>query len=158
MPRPLLTLALLVAGCSASALSIQARTADTIARSVNAASAEVLAEYRREQNDALDRHCPSAERCDGPAARVAVDAVRAAWRPVMVAHESLRSLHSSWAAAIEGCARQTQRAACTPDVGRVVSQVIDGARDLRCALRAAGHADLDPIPGDPGCARDGGAE
>jgi len=162
--RRLLALALvLTASCSVSSLAIQSRTADTLGRTVNAAGGELLAEYRREQNAALDRYCPSTAQCDGVAARGAVDAVRASWRPVVVAHDALRSLHDRWATAIERCARTNgDRTACTPDVGRVVEQVLGGVRDLRCALRAGGHAELDPIPGDPGCAgipaQDGGAQ
>lgn len=148
-------LAAISVGCSASALSIQARTADTIARSVNAASTPVIAVYREAQLRVVGELCPSAEHCDGPAVRSAVAAIRARWALVWASHDSLRVILDTWSVQIETCAR-AQGAACTPDVLAMAGRVLAIATTWRCALRAVGVAD--PIPLPVTCAgADGGA-
>lgn len=136
----------LTVGCGASGLAIQARVADTVGRTVNASAATLTAAYSDAQHAALDAHCPSVEHCDGPAARTAVDAVRARWRLVLAAHDSLRIIHDTWSQQIEACARTESRDRCTPDVISMASRVLTVANTWRCALRGVGVADPIPLP------------
>lgn len=144
-----LTLALvcaLLCGCGASGLAIQARVADTVGRSVNAAAVPLTAAYEAAQRAAIDEHCPSVARCDGPAARAAVDGVRSRWRLVLAAHDSLRIIHETWSQQIEACARTQSRDRCTPNVVEMAGRVLTVANTWRCALRGVGVADPIPLP------------
>lgn len=138
-----------LAGCSASALAVQARIADTVARAANAARPLVLTEYRAAQVAVLDRDCPSAQQCAPEAARAGVAEVRRLWSPVWVAADSARAVHDLWAEAIRQCAEQANRATCTPQVQAMALRFVERVQEWRCALRAVGRTDLDALPLPP---------
>lgn len=158
-----------LAGCGPSAVAIQARTADTIGRTVNASTGPLTEAYEAAQRAEVERVCPErAAPCDRATVQAAVEAVRARWGVVRAAHDSLRLIHDTWAGQIEACARSTARDACSPQVFEMAGRVIEVANTWRCALRAVGVQDPIPLPlscapapgagAAPEAARDGGAE
>lgn len=120
-----LALAALV-GCGASALAVQARTADVIARVANTAGPLLVREYDREGTAAIQA-AP-----DRPSATAARDAVVAHWRPLW---GTCRGTAAE--GPCEAGAWRTLRVAA--DVYRVALQgVRDGASPLSVAVALVG--------------------
>ena len=148
---PLALLAIMALSCSPSAVQVQARVADVTARVANAASQPMLEEYRRQQETARDTACGNATPCADPdAARDAVIHVRAQWTPVFAAWTMLRIAHDTYATQLELC--QTTDAGCSPNVARLLGDVMRHQTDFRCALVAVGVHD--PFQGTLTCSGD----
>lgn len=146
--------------CSASSVETQAVAADRIARALNTAAPVALDEAdHAAQSAALDaaRAC-MADIDAGTDCRARAHAVyddtRAAWRRVFVAWDALGAAHATWRAELTRC-RAAHAATCTPGVDAAAG-LVRTSTAWRCALRAVGRADLDPLPGAVTCS-DGGA-
>jgi hypothetical protein len=94
------------------------------------------------------------------AAARAQAACEARWRTVSTAWEASRLSHRVWSAAALACQAATldggPEARCMPDVRAALGAFTDHVTEFRCALRANGHEELDQLPGEPECSRDGG--
>lgn len=146
--------------CTASAVETQAVAADRVARALNTAAPVALDEAdRAAQSAALDaaRAC-MADIDAGTDCRARAHAVyddtRAAWRRVFVAWDAVGAAHATWRAELTRC-RAAHAATCTPGVDAAAG-LLRTSTAWRCALRAVGRADLDPLPGALTCS-DGGA-
>jgi hypothetical protein len=147
----LVLLALVLDGCSGTAVQRQARALDVTARTINAAVPLVLVEYRRAQMDLVRAHCGPADAgpCRDPvSARREVDALRARWAPVWLAYAGLRATQDAYATQLEAC--QASDAGCAPSLGTLGSALLRHQLALRCALVAVGVPD--PIGGAVDCA------
>lgn len=141
--------------CTASAVETQATAADRIARTLNAVEPRWIAESQRRAIAAAHDLCSlDAGPCDRAAAHAAADAVLSQWEPVVAAWDSFAAAHDVWRTTLEGC-RARHDAVCSPSV-EAASALLRAVDTWRCAVRAVGHAEYDPLPGEPACA-DGGA-
>lgn len=137
--------------CSPSAVQVQARVADVTARVANAASQPMLDEYRRQQETARDTACGHTVPCADPeAAREAVVHARAQWTPVFAAWTMLRVSHDVYATQLELC--QTTDAGCSPNISRLMADILRHQQTFRCALVAVGVRD--PFQGALTCSGD----
>ena len=160
--RPaLLGIVLLVASalaalrCTASAVETQATAADRIARTLNAVEPRWIAESQRRAIAAAHDLCSlDAGPCDRARAHAAADAVLSQWEPVVAAWDSFAAAHDVWRVALEGC-RARHDAVCPPSVDAATT-MLRAVGTWRCAVRTVGHAEYDPLPGEPACT-DGGA-
>lgn len=91
----LLFVLLLVASCTHSITSIQAKTADSLAISANVALPVLIQVYREQGNVAIDNAKTEQE------ARVAIAKIEAQWMPVWDAWRVLKSAHESYATILE---------------------------------------------------------
>lgn len=131
-------LMLATASCNGSGLQVQARTADAVADSANAALPILIQRYReqgfRELQQLKEQGATKAE------ARSAVERIEDEWRPIWNAWESLSIAQAGWAAAIES--------------GDDVTAALVELRTAYCELRAVWPSDLPAIPLAPvNCAR-----
>lgn len=90
--------ALLLWGCSPSALQVHARAADTMGAVTNAATGELETVYEAEQMEAVEEVCGTtdpeeAQRACRYAAEEGVDEVRETWAPVWDSHDQVRTAH-----------------------------------------------------------------
>jgi len=164
MVRPAVLLALLVGvmllgfaslRCTASAVETQAAAADRIARTLNAVEPRWVAESERRATAAARELCSlDAAPCDRAAAHAAADRVLDQWEPVRAAWDSFAAAHDVWRTTLEGC-RARRDAVCSPGVDAATA-MLRAVGTWRCAVRAVGHPEYDPLPGEPSCA-DGGA-
>ena len=151
----LVSAGLLTTRCTASAVETQATAADRIARTLNAVEPRWIAESQRRAIAAARDLCSlDAGPCDRAAAHAAADAVLSQWEPVVVAWDSFASAHDVWRTTLETC-RARHDAVCSPSV-EAAAALLRAVGTWRCAVRAVGHAEYDPLPGEPACA-DGGA-
>ena len=86
--------AVVTPGCGASAQQVQARVADTMAKSVNEAKEQLLVIYEKEGDAAIP--APDRETSDAQLA-----AVCDRWAPVWAAIKAFAVVHDQWATAIE---------------------------------------------------------
>ena len=150
----LVSAALLTTRCTASAVETQATAADRIARTLNAVEPRWIAESQRRAIAAARDLCSlDAGPCDRAAAHAAADAVLSQWEPVVIAWDSFAASHDVWRTTLETC-RARHDATCSPSVEAAAS-LLRAVGTWRCAVRAVGHAEYDPLPGEPACA-DGG--
>lgn len=141
--------------CSASAVETQATAADRIARTLNAVEPRWIAESQRRAIAAAHDLCSlDAGPCDRARAHAAADAVLSQWEPVVAAWDSFAAAHDVWRVALEAC-RARHDAVCSPSV-EAATTMLRAVGTWRCAVRAVGHAEYDPLPGEPACT-DGGA-
>lgn len=152
-----LALACAVAACSASSVRTQAQIAHTTATALN----RVLPVWLAEADAASVRAGRAA--CDPDAgaprdcralAYAAQDAERARWRRVAVAWDVAAASHDSWRVTLERC-RAAHSDTCAPGLD-AAAEYVRAVGTWRCAVRAIGHAEWDPLPGSPSCG-DGGA-
>ena len=147
--------------CTSSGLAAQAAAANTIAEALNHAAPVVLDTAEREALDAgraAAARCMSLDAgvgCRGEAHAAYHDA-RAKWRAVAVAWDAVAVAHDEWRHAILRCRADLDAGTDCPAAAAAASAVANVVTPWRCALRAVGRADMDPIPGAPVC-RDGGA-
>lgn len=159
MLRLFLTLCVLAAcdACSASAVQVQSRAADTTARALNGVLPVWLAEADRAAERAGLAACDldaGADRATCRAAALAAyDAARVRWRSVAVAWDATAAAHDAWRVTLEGC-RASHATTCMPGLD-AAARYLATATAWRCAVRAVGHAEWDPLPGAPACS-DGG--
>ena len=164
MVRPAVLLALLVGvmllgfaslRCTASAVETQAAAADRIARTLNAVEPRWVGEAQRRAIAAARVACPiDAGPCDRARTRAAADAELDRWEPVVIAWDSVAAAHDVWRVALEGC-RTRRDTTCAPGADAAAA-LLRAAGTWRCAVRAVGHPEYDPMPGEPACS-DGGA-
>lgn len=141
--------------CTASAVETQATAADRIARTLNAVEPRWIAESQRRAIAAARDLCSiDAGPCDRAAAHAAADAVLSQWEPVVAAWDAFAASHDVWRTTLETC-RARHDATCSPSA-EAASALLRAVGTWRCAVRAVGHAEYDPLPGEPACA-DGGA-
>lgn len=141
--------------CTASAVETHAAAADRIARTLNAVEPRWIAESQRRAIAAAHDLCSlDAGPCDRARAHAAADAVLSQWEPVVAAWDSFAAAHDVWRVALEGC-RARHDAVCSPSV-EAATTMLRAVGTWRCAVRAVGHAEYDPLPGEPACT-DGGA-
>lgn len=82
-----------ISGCGASAIQVQAATADAIGRAVNASAPLLVQAYELDCSAAVD-HAPAGE------GRAALADCRARWRPAWQALDALAAAQRGWIAAI----------------------------------------------------------
>lgn len=141
--------------CTASAVETQATAADRVARTLNAVEPRWIAESQRRAIAAARDLCSlDAGPCDRAAAHAAADAVLSRWEPVVVAWDAFAAAHDVWRTTLEGC-RARHDTVCSPSV-EVATALLRAVGTWRCAVRAVGHPEYDPLPGEPACT-DGGA-
>jgi hypothetical protein len=119
-------LALLLAGCSATGLQIQARTADAIAMGANAGLPTLIGQYREEGRAVIAAATTREE------AEQKVAEVKQRWRPVWTAWEALRAAQDAWATALEH--------------GGDLAGVLATMKVAYCGLRAAWPASVPALP------------
>uniref|UniRef100_A0A6M3INU5 Uncharacterized protein n=1 Tax=viral metagenome TaxID=1070528 RepID=A0A6M3INU5_9ZZZZ len=118
----------LLAGCSPAALDLQARAADVVARSANAALPALVEAYQAEGEEVVAR-CDSLDE-----ARAGLDAVRARWAPVWSAWDALETVHELWETTLEAGG----------DAAVIWPSVLRAYCGLRLALD--GRAELPDVP------------
>lgn len=143
-------------GCSVSAVKQQSEIAHQAARAWNGVARPALvAEYEREAVEEIINACPRP-----PCARTSMVAslhrVQARWVPVWAALESVRVAHDVWRGELERC-RSTSTPCDPSTLNRYAGAFVTHLASWRCSMRAIGHAELDPVPGQLTCGgRDGG--
>lgn len=103
--------------CGPTALQLQARVADSVARTANAALPSVTAQYRGEALAAVEAAA------DKAGAQAAFEAVEERWEPVWAAWDAFAAAEGAWATAIES--------------GKVTPAVIEEVIAGYCELRSA---------------------
>lgn len=149
-------LLVLLVGCSGTEVRRQAMSADVIARAFNSVGEPTLvAAYESACRGEIDHVCREAP-CDRALMEGALAACDRHWQPAMLAYEATRALHSAWRLTLMRC-QVADAGSCTIDLARDGAAFMQSATRFRCAIRALGRADLDPIPGAVTCeVRDGG--
>lgn len=157
MLRPLLLLCMFAA-CSAASVRTQSQVAHTTATTLNRVLPVWLSEADAAAMAAGLAACDLDAGADRSTCRalahVAYDAERARWRTVAVAWDATAAAHDSWRVTLERC-RAERTDTCAPGLD-AAAQYLSTVTAWRCAVRAVGHAEWDPLPGEPACA-DGGA-
>lgn len=152
---PLLVSAVVYTSCGGDAVRRQAQAADGIARAFNEiARPAVVGAYEASCRAAIEAVCPAAP-CDRAPMVAALEACEARWQPALAAYETARVAHGVWRATLMRCQREPDGGACAPDLARDGANVLRAVTGYRCAVRSLGRADLDPIPGTPGCTSGG---
>jgi hypothetical protein len=141
-----LPLALALHGCGATAIQREATVANVSAQSFNAALPVVVQAYETDARAAIDRAC-----CDRSAMEAARARVQRAWQPVRLAWEATRVAHDAWRVELERCRALADASSCSPTLPGLFANFEARLNDARCAVRALGRADLDPLPGLPNC-------
>lgn len=143
--------------CSASGVRVQSQAADTTARALNGVLPVWLAEADRAAERAGLAACDldaGADRATCRAAALAAyDATRVRWRSVAVAWDATAAAHDAWRVTLDGC-RASHADTCSPGID-AAARYLATVTAWRCAVRAVGHAEWDPLPGAPACT-DGG--
>jgi hypothetical protein len=138
-----------VCGCPKNATEGQARALDVEARLLNAGKPLWLAEFERTGQDAIRR---AIEACGGDAAcraregGAAFDRHTRAWDAVALSWEGTKARHDAWRDEVERC-RAASDPVCAVTLERGARAFVAQALEFRCALRALGRADLDPLAG-----------
>lgn len=141
---------LMVEGCTATGVRTQAHTADTIARTLNRVAPVWIDEVERRALEAAMRLCPAdAGSCDRDAMVAAADEEFDRYRPVAIAWDTAQVLHGVWRSTLRRCQDRGDDV-CRPGEDAALQFVL-AAQRWRCAVRALGRADLDPLPGTPTC-------
>lgn len=131
-----LLLVLVLTSCTPSALEIQARTADTLARAVNAATPELVNQEEKLGFAAIEKADTKEH------AQAALQVLEQQWKPVWVAVDVLAAAQSAWATAIENKAEPSPalffgilKAACS--LAKTVGEVAPSVAGQLSALSAA---------------------
>lgn len=141
-----------LSGCPSTAVQRQTVLANASARAFNAALPVVVAEQEHAGQAAIRGAC-----CQRPAMEAALAAHERAWSPVVAAWELAKVAHDAWRLELEACRRAPDGGACGPGLDRSAAFFVVTLTNARCAVRAVGRADLDPIPGALTCpGADGG--
>jgi hypothetical protein len=151
-PLPALLALLALAGCGATPVRQQSAVADAMARAFNRARPLLITAYEADGRAAIDAAC-----CDRAAMVAALAAHDRRWALTRLAFESARIAHDAWRLELEACRRATDGGTCPPRVAALAARFATALAEARCAVRAVGRAELDPLPGEPACATDGGA-
>jgi hypothetical protein len=147
----ILSAVLVLEGCGPTAVQQQATIAHLTAETWNeVGKPTLLAAYREDQRQLVDRHCPPG--CSAAAAteaRQAVASLRARWGPVWDSLETARADHDAWRAELEFCRRRPEgeQTLCLPRVEALMLHFVQRVGVYRCQLRAVGHPELDPFDG-----------
>ena len=134
-------------GCSASAVHVQAVTADTVGRVSNGALTVVLQVYKDQQLAAYHAACGNTTPCADPqAAREAVLAVRGKWAPVWGAWTLVGVAHGAWADQLDRCQGIQADAGedagnCGPALSELAFTLLKRMTALRCGLVGLGVDD-----------------
>lgn len=140
-----LFIALTMSACSATQIDIQMRAADAIGISANKAEKLWIQAFRDEMRRAADAASPT----DVTLRLAAVHAVEARWQPVNAAWESARAAHDAYSGCLEA-AHIADGGAC-PDSAALQHALEESIYAFRCALRAVGHPELDPLGREMAC-------
>jgi hypothetical protein len=141
--------ALLLAGCPKNATEGQARALDVQARLLNGGKPLWIAEFERTGQDAIRRAiepCGTDAACRAREGGAAFDRHTRAWDVVALAWEGTKAKHDAWTAEVERC-RAVGDPVCSVTLERGAQAFVAQALQFRCALRALGRADLDPLSG-----------
>lgn len=141
------------AGCSKQAVRTQQLTANSLARAFNTVEPLWIERAEHEAADAALAACTEHDPACRTSAHAAADAVFDRWEPLVHAWDVAVALHEAWQDELTRCAR-ARDTVCTigTDLG---GRFVRAVGLWRCAVRALGHPEYDPLPGAPTCASGG---
>jgi len=152
----LAAVAALVVCCSSTQVQRESRAADAIARAFNGVVRPTLVDaFETACRAEIERVCPAP-----PCSRVLMQGVLRDcdnhWQPVFASYEAARAAHDAWRLTLIRCQDAGDAGSCSLDLERDGRAVVAAVTSYRCAVRALGRPELDPLPGTVTCARDGG--
>lgn len=123
-------LLVLAASCADPLRQIQIHTADSLAEGANSALPILVSSYRQEGFAAID--AVKASGGTAAEARAAIEDIKARWKPVWQAWETLRVAQDAWADALEG--------------GADTAAALVVLKDAYCGLRSVWPQDIPAVP------------
>lgn len=146
--KRMLALVLVLVACGGDSLRTQARSLEVSARLFNAGMPLWIRAYEQEGRSSIDAACGARGPAECPRSvgeqALAIHSRR--WSVVAVAWESTRVTHDAWRAEVQRCRRLAANdATCNFSVPQLAGRFLATAMQWRCAVRAVGRADLDPL-------------
>jgi len=138
-------------GCSASAVHVQAVTADTVGRTSNGATKVARLFYFDQMRVAFETACSNTKPCPDPqAGRAAQAAVMARWAPVWASWVLLEVAQNAWADQLDRCQGLQiddagvipDAANCGPQLSELMLTLATHTTEVRCGLVGLGVPDL----------------